>query len=95
MNSPRRRNSTNATQHAIMKFKLSRSVAVISKGFSRSVTRQLDSFVMVSREIGFLTRAFVIVLRLLAASIRRRNGMLIIEEVIFKAVINTVGSESS
>lgn len=37
----------------------------------------------------------MIVLPLLAASIRRRNGMLIIEEVIFKAVINTVGSESS
>jgi hypothetical protein len=76
VNSPRRRNPVNATRHAVIKFRLSRRFIDISKGRNGSIARPSDSFVLVSREIGFLTRTFVVGLSLLALSIRRRKCLL-------------------
>jgi hypothetical protein len=76
VNSLRRRNPINATLHAVAKFRSSRRFTVISKGCNGSTARPTDSFVIVSREIGFLTCTFVIGLSLLALSIRRRKYLL-------------------
>lgn len=77
MNPPRRRNLANATRQAVAKFKSSRRFAVIFRGYDGSEARPAESFVIVTSEIGFLTRTFVTWLSLLAPSMRRRKCLLL------------------
>ena len=77
VNSLRRRNPVNTTWQVAIKFKLLRRFIVISRGYTGREVSLVDSFVIVTREIGFLICTFVMGFSLLALSTRCRKYLIL------------------